>query len=121
MAKDRAAPFSKKHRRYWLPVTGGMILIGLVNVGIGLCSYDAPRAPDRMEVKLRDASVDAPGTLALSQLPLPVMTAYNTRYPRTLPRGAARASDGTYRLALPPGGAHATVTFRADGTLVRED
>lgn len=40
--KDRARPFSKKHRKYWLPVTGGMILIGALNVGIGMCSYDAP-------------------------------------------------------------------------------
>ena len=39
MAKDRAAPFSKKHRRYWLPVTGGMILIGLLNVAIGYCVW----------------------------------------------------------------------------------
>ncbi|MCA9679326.1 MAG: hypothetical protein KC464_30130, partial [Myxococcales bacterium] len=35
MAKDRAAPFSRKHRRYWIPVTGGMILIGLINLAVG--------------------------------------------------------------------------------------
>jgi hypothetical protein len=33
--KDRARPFSKKHRKYFLPVTGGMILIGVINVAIG--------------------------------------------------------------------------------------
>ena len=33
--KDRASPFSKKHRRYWLPVTGGMFVIMGVNVGLG--------------------------------------------------------------------------------------
>ncbi|MGH7338172.1 MAG: hypothetical protein ACREI7_11365 [Myxococcota bacterium] len=48
MAKDRAAPFSKKHRRYWIPVVIGMVIIGLLNVGIGLYLYatgpkDAPR------------------------------------------------------------------------------
>ncbi|HEY0192800.1 MAG TPA: hypothetical protein VGC42_16890 [Kofleriaceae bacterium] len=42
MAKDRARPFSRKHRRYWIPVTGGMILIGVVNVALGYCSYRAP-------------------------------------------------------------------------------
>jgi hypothetical protein len=47
--KDRAAPFSKKHRRYWVPVLGGMILIGVVNLAIGAYLYthgpkDAPRA-----------------------------------------------------------------------------
>jgi hypothetical protein len=45
VAKDRAAPFSRKHRRYWLPVTGGMILIGAINVGLGLCAYEPPPPP----------------------------------------------------------------------------
>jgi len=62
VAKDRAAPFSKKHRRYWIPVTGGMVLIGVLNVGIGIYLYsrwpgDAPRtrrAPPDAGV-LRDA------------------------------------------------------------------
>jgi hypothetical protein len=42
VSKDRARPFSRKHRRYWIPVTGGMILIGLVNVALGYCSYTRP-------------------------------------------------------------------------------
>jgi hypothetical protein len=45
VSKDRAAPFSRKHRRYWIPVTGGMILIGAINVGLGFCSYDEPPPP----------------------------------------------------------------------------
>lgn len=40
--KDRAKPFSRKHRKYFIPVTGGMILIGVLNVAIGMCSYDKP-------------------------------------------------------------------------------
>jgi hypothetical protein len=47
VAKDRARPFSPKHRRYWIPVTGGMIVLGLINVVIGYCSYSAP--PDKYE------------------------------------------------------------------------
>jgi hypothetical protein len=47
VAKDRAAPFSRKHRRYWIPITGGMILIGAINVTLGYCSYDPPS--DRRE------------------------------------------------------------------------
>jgi hypothetical protein len=48
VVKDRAAPFSRKHRRTYLTVTGMMILIGLVNLLIGLWLYarspkDAPR------------------------------------------------------------------------------
>lgn len=42
MPKDRARPFSRKHRRYWIPVTGGMILIGVINVALGFCSYHQP-------------------------------------------------------------------------------
>jgi hypothetical protein len=42
VSKDRARPFSRKHRRYWIPVTGGMILIGLINLALGYCAYTAP-------------------------------------------------------------------------------
>lgn len=34
--------FSRKDRRYWLLVTGGMIFIGIVNVIIGYLMWDAP-------------------------------------------------------------------------------
>jgi hypothetical protein len=40
--KDRARPFSRKHRKYWIPVTGGMVLIGVLNVVIGYCTYTKP-------------------------------------------------------------------------------
>ena len=48
VAKDRAAPFSKKHRRTWIPITGGMIILGAINVAVGVYLYssgpkDAPR------------------------------------------------------------------------------
>ena len=42
MSKDRARPFSRKHRKYWIPVTGGMVLIGVINVIIGYLSYTKP-------------------------------------------------------------------------------
>lgn len=50
MSKDRAAPFSRKHRRYWIPVVIGMALIGVINLAIGFYLYatgpkDAPRPP----------------------------------------------------------------------------
>ena len=35
MAKDRARPFSRKHRKYWLTVTGGMLLIGALDLLLG--------------------------------------------------------------------------------------
>lgn len=33
--KDRSAPFSRKHRRYWFTVTGGMFIIMTINVLLG--------------------------------------------------------------------------------------
>lgn len=42
VSKDRARPFSRKHRKYWIPVTGGMILIGIANVALGYCTYTPP-------------------------------------------------------------------------------
>ena len=73
MSKDRAAPFSRKHRRYWIPVTGGMILIGVINVVIGFMSYDPPPTKtEKIELQLppvyydagADALADAPGSVA---------------------------------------------------------
>jgi hypothetical protein len=49
VAKDRARPFSRKHRKYWIPVTGGMIVIGAINVGLGYCTYSpTPEPPQRI-------------------------------------------------------------------------
>ena len=42
VSKDRARPFSRKHLKYWLPVTGGMILIGVIDVILGWGSYTKP-------------------------------------------------------------------------------
>ena len=124
MAKDRAAPFSRKHRRYWIPVTGGMILIGVANLVVGMCSY-TPAGPPPQAIKLvipmRDAGVhpDAPGTMAASELPASVIRAFTARYPRTISPGA-RADGDTYVILFPPGAPHHTATFRADGTFVSE-
>ena len=60
MSKDRAAPFSRKHKRYWIPVLGGMILIGLVNVIIGAITYmqqPDQGPPEKIELHLPPPSV----------------------------------------------------------------
>lgn len=62
MAKDRARPFSRKHRKYWLPVTGGMIVIGAINVGLGYCTYSP--TPDPPQQILIPDNVDATGEMA---------------------------------------------------------
>lgn len=118
MAKDRAAPFSKKHRRYWIPVTGGMLLIGGINLALGLSSYHEPKTPDRILPVLPGAL--PPGAITNAQLPAAVMRAFNQKYPRTLPRGALPQGD-VFVVLFPDGGAHKTATFRADGTFVAEN
>jgi hypothetical protein len=100
-----------------------MLLIGAINVGIGLCSYEPPTEPQRIELHLpalHDAGLDARGTLGIGQIPADVMRAFTVRYPRTIPAGAE--TDGTsYVVILPPGAPHTRATFRADGTFVSED
>ena len=121
MSKDRAAPFSRKHRRYWIPVTGGMLLIGVINLGLGLASYKAPEDPIRIDLHLGgDAGPDAAGMLAPSQLPADVMRAFAIKYPRTLPTSAMRDGD-RFVIAFPPGAPHHHATFAADGAFVAED
>ncbi len=74
MAKDRAGPFSRKHRRYWLTITGGMIFIMAVNVGLGLWMYDtSPRPLPHVEQppSIVDAGVDAPPGDAMAPAPAP--------------------------------------------------
>ena len=123
MAKDRAAPFSRKHRRYWIPVTGGMILIGVINLAVGICTYQAPPPPPQeIVLKLPDAALpppDAAGTLGASELPVPVMRAFAIKYPHTIPSGA-RVDGETYIVNFPAGAPHTSATFRADGTFVSE-
>ena len=123
MQKDRAAPFSKKHRRYWIPVTGGMLLIGLINVVIGFVVYKKPSDKHeamKLDLIKRDAGVDAVDTIAPSELPAEVMRAFAVKYPQTLPVGAT-VIHGAYVVQFPPGKSHQTATFKPDGTFVSED
>lgn len=120
MSKDRAAPFSKKHRRYWIPVTGGMVAIGIVNILIGLHSYKAPQNPARILV-LKDAAIDdAHGTIGNAELPAGVMRAFAVKYPHIIPAGAMVVGQ-TYVIQFPPGQGHSHATFAADGSFVSED
>lgn len=58
VSKDRAAPFSRKHIRYWLPVTGGMILIGALCLAVGFCTYEAPSGtPEKIVPVLPPATI----------------------------------------------------------------
>lgn len=119
MAKDRAAPFSKKHRKYWIPVTGGMLLIGAINVGLGFCSYTEPPAPQRIEVKIPGAGPAPVGGLRGADLPAAVMRAFAIKYPKTIPVGAYLDGDN-YVVELPLGAVPKRAVFQPDGTFVAE-
>lgn len=102
-----------------------MIVIGAINVALGLCSYEPPRDTQPIDLGLApdagiDAGIDAANTLAASQLPPDVMRAFAVRYPRTIPAGASYEA-GTYIIAFPAGASHRQAVFRADGTFVRQD
>jgi hypothetical protein len=119
VAKDRAAPFSKKHRKYWLPVTGGMLLIGAINVAIGFWTYEEPPPPERIEVEIPGARAPA-GTLRAADLPAAVMRAFAVKYPHTIPAGANLVA-GKYVVLFPSGAPHTSAVFAPDGTFVSED
>lgn len=123
MAKDRAAPFSRKHRRYWIPVTGGMILIGLLNVTIGLCSYEpAPDKHVRMQVGTPPArpTIDAAGSIGVGELPAAVMRSFAAKYPQTIPAKVEQAGD-RYVITFPPGKVRTRATFTAEGGFVSDE
>ena len=120
MAKDRAAPFSKKHRKYWIPVTGGMLLIAGLNVAIGFCTYDEPPPPERMELTIPGAEPAQPGTLRPADLPASVMRAFAVKYPHTIPAGADLVG-GNYVVLFPAGREHKSAVFKPDGTFVAEE
>lgn len=123
MAKDRAAPFSRKHRRYWITVTGGMVLIGVLNLAVGVCSYQpAPPPPQPIIPVLPHSDAgppDAPGTISSGELPPVVIRAFAARYPQTISPGA-RVDGDSFIILLPPGRPHHSATFRRDGTFVSE-
>jgi hypothetical protein len=72
VAKDRARPFSRKHRKYWLTVTGGMLVIAAIDLVLGFVFWphrgdeDGPRQPIKFDVpqvkgewaRLTDAGVE---------------------------------------------------------------
>jgi hypothetical protein len=120
VAKDRAAPFSKKHRRYWLPVTGGMILIGAINVGLGVCTYEKAGDSEPMHVAVPIRTQPHAGSLGVAQIPTEVMRAFAMKYPKTIPAGADMV-DGNVVVLFPASADKQRATFKPDGTFVSDD
>lgn len=126
MSKDRARPFSRKHKKYWIPVTGGMLLIGAINVGIGFCAYEPPPPPpERIIPVLPPPTPPAPrtdGSIGLGAIPAVVMRAFAVAYPRRVPSGAKKlvAPDGTTTFEISFTAPTTTVVYRDDGTFVSQ-
>lgn len=99
-----------------------MVVIGVINILIGLHSYKAPENPERMELPdlHRDGGVDAAGTIGNAALPADVMRAFAIKYPRILPAGA-RIDGRNFVVSFPPGGPLAHATFDTTGAFVSED
>lgn len=99
MSKDRARPFSRKHRKYWIPVTGGMILIGIVNLVIGFCVYTEPS--DRHERIIPDVpSARGTGNTAAAMSPAPTCSpAITARVAAEMP-GATIVACATDRASV---------------------
>ena len=120
MAKDRAAPFSKKHRRYWIPVTGGMILIGAINVGLGVCTYKKAGDTEPIHVAVPIRHAPHAGSMGIAQIPADVMRAFAVKYPKTIPAGADTV-DGNIVVLFPTGADKRRATFKPDGTFVADE
>lgn len=102
---------------------GGMIVIGIVNIAIGLKSYKPmPGNPQKVELHLHqhDAGVDAQGTIGNKDLPAEVMRAFAQKYPRLIPAGATVVGTH-YVISFPPGGELHHATFDATGAFVGDD
>jgi hypothetical protein len=122
VAKDRARPFSKKHRRYWLTVTGGMLLIGGINVAIGMCVYDkGPDRVERIDPVLPVPKAPEPGTIGLGEIPADVMRAFTKAHPQHVPQSARKIdSDAGQMIEVYwlENGVRQVARYRVDGTAV---
>jgi hypothetical protein len=124
VAKDRAAPFSRKHAKYWFTVTGGMILIGVLNVALGYWLYEPQGDPPQRIVPVVPIIPGPPpapeGTITLGEIPVPVMRAFAAQFPRHAPQAARKLPGDIYELtfAAPGETTSQTAKFTADGTLV---
>jgi hypothetical protein len=123
VSKDRARPFSPKHRRYWIPVTGGMLLIGVINIGIGYCSYVPPGEPPARILPVLPPPTPAAratdGTIGLAEVPAVVMRAFAVKYPRHVAT-PKKLDATTYEMSFTDGATARHVTYREDGTFVGE-
>lgn len=120
MAKDRARPFSRKHRKYWFTVTGGMLLICLLNVAVGMCGYEPPRTPERIIPVVPAATPPTDGTIRAGEIPTPVIRAFADAYPRHVPAAKKLVVGGEtrYEISFTDAGKTVTAAYAPDGTFL---
>jgi hypothetical protein len=99
-----------------------MILIGAINVGLGVCTYKRAGDPEPIHLQLvLDAGPPLPAVqVSRSNIPATVMRAFAIKYPRTIPVGA-NVEQGNFVVVFPPGAAKLRATFQADGTFVSDE
>lgn len=96
-----------------------MVLIGALNIMLGLCTYEPAGDPEPIRLGLiLDAGV--PGQLGVAQIPADVIRAFAIKYPKTIPLGA-RVEAGNYVVLFPKGVAKQRATFGPDGTFVSDE
>lgn len=127
LAKDRARPFSKKHRRYWIPVLGSMVGIGLIDIIVGYGSYHPTDDPTPIKLVIpppntpASATVQPDGTVETpignGDIPGDVIRAFTTQFPRTVPRDAIKRTKGSVTTYVMSAGAK-RVELKPDGTLL---
>ena len=98
-------------------------MIGLINVTIGLCSYEpAPDKHVRMQIGTPPVrpTIDAAGSIGVGELPAAVMRSFAAKYPQTIPAKVEQAGE-QYVITFPPGKARIRATFSADGAFVSDE
>ena len=97
-----------------------MLLIGGINVAIGMATYDEPQQVERIPLTI-PGHERKPGELHRDEIPADVVRAFVVKYPRTIPAGAQQIDNDTFVVQFPPGAPHAHATFKLDGTFFSED
>jgi len=103
-----------------------MLLIGVLNLGIGFCAYEpAPPEPERITLTLpppTPAARPTDGSIGLGSIPAHVMRAFAVKYPRHVPSRAKKlvAADGSATFEISFIAPATTVVYREDGTFVSE-
>ena len=86
-----------------------MLLIGAINVGIGMCAYD--KGPDTVE-----RIIPVLPTTGVAELPVAVMRAFTAEHPQHAPQGGVKIDATTYEVRYVDAGAVKSARYHADGS-----